>query len=86
MMWVHERGFQTSRARSSPTQRRTDLTIVGAWPDAIRAARAQRRGEEYDAHLEFRGDPEVLETVGPAFAAAQQVATVEVAFPELSDK
>jgi len=61
-----------------------DLTIVGDWSDAIKASRAQRRGEEYEAGLKFQGDPDVLETVGPAFAAAQQVATVDVSFPELS--
>ena len=60
-----------------------DLTLVGDWVDAIRAAEAQRRGEQHDAGMEMRGNTKVLETVGAAHVAAQQVAVVDIVFPDL---
>lgn len=60
-----------------------DLTFVGDWGDAIRTAVAQRRGERHDPEMDVHGDHDILETVGAAYAAAQQVATIETTFPDV---
>ena len=60
-----------------------DLTFVGDWGDVIRAAAAQRRGERNDPEMDVQGDPDILATVGAAYAAAQQVATIDATFPDV---
>lgn len=65
---------------------RADLTFVGDWAQMIRASVAQRRGEQHDPGMDVRGDPSVMESVGAVFAAAQQVATIDVTFPDVGDQ
>lgn len=60
---------------------RADITFVGDWVQAIRASAAQRRGEQHDPGMEIQGDPSVTETVSAVFAAAKQVASIDVTFP-----
>lgn len=60
-----------------------DLTYVGDWARVVRASAAGRRGKQLDPGVETRGDVGVLDTVGAAFAAAQEVATVDVRFPDV---
>lgn len=62
-----------------------DVTFVGDWSRMIRAARASRAGEPLDPGVEVVGDLEVMAAVGPAFAAAQAVATLPVEFPPTPD-
>lgn len=64
---------------------RADVTFVGDWAQMIRASAAQRRGEQRDPGVEIHGDPSVMETVGAVFATAQQVATIDVTFPDVGD-
>lgn len=65
---------------------RPDLVIRSDWAETIRSAMAQRRGDSYEPAVELEGDPEVMEKVGPAYAAAQRVASIDVTFPELPGK
>jgi hypothetical protein len=60
-----------------------DVVFRGTWRAAIAEARAAREGGEADAGIEMSGDPAVLEIIAPVFAAAQQVATMQVSWPEI---
>lgn len=61
-----------------------DMVIRGSWVEAVRAARAQRRGEEHDPGFEVVGDPAFFTTVSEAYERAQRVASLEVTFPSRS--
>lgn len=61
-----------------------DIVFRGAWRDAVAEARASREGrDDGSSSIEMTGEPAVLEAIAPVFAAAQQVATLQVDWPEL---
>jgi hypothetical protein len=60
-----------------------DLLFRGDWTRMIRATHRSRAGEAKDPGVEAVGDLDVMTAVGPAFAAAQAVATLPVQFPEV---
>jgi hypothetical protein len=54
--------------------------VTGRYGDAVDAARAAREGREAATQLPMTGDLSALTVIGPAFAAAQAAATVDVNF------
>ena len=60
-----------------------DVLFVGDWRQMILASQGNRSGERLDPGVVMQGDMAVMEEIGPAFAAAQGLATIPVEFPEL---
>ncbi|WP_224388330.1 hypothetical protein [Pseudonocardia sp. ICBG1293] len=61
-----------------------DLTYVGGWRAAIRAARAARAGRTSDEDpFELRGDPSVPARIAGAYRVAQRVATIGTELPDV---
>ncbi len=59
---------------------RADIVVAASYDDAIEASRASREGREPRTKLQMDGDPAVLQTIAPTFAAAQATATIDVEF------
>ena len=58
-----------------------DLTLRAGYYPMVASSRAAREGRAAEADIVTDGDPSVMERVGPVFARAQSVATLDVEFP-----
>lgn len=60
-----------------------DIVTKADYSAMIRATKASRAGERADEDIAVDGDPTVLERIAPVLALAQQVATLDVQWPDV---
>ena len=60
-----------------------DVVTRADYAAMIRATKASRAGQQVDEDIVMDGDPAVVERIAPVFAVAQQVATLDVEFPDV---
>ena len=84
--WTVRTGPQGTRFSLGPPDRAPDVLMRARWSGMMRAARASRLGERYDAAIKVQGDASVLCSIERVLEAARKVATVDCEFPELNEE